>query len=340
LRHCYAADKKWKENMEEINLGAVFTLRSATMNDLESVTQLIYDVCLKDGDTSVALTVDELRETWEDPKLNLETDAWVVTTKDGRVVGYEEFYNHSQHAALIGDGYVHPDYMGMGIGTTLLRALENRARYEIERADPDVRVFIRNVMSIDDEVAREIHEAQGYVPVRFYWRMEIELNELPQEPKWPLGVALRSFDAETHAQLVYNVYVETFRDHWGFVAPSIEEWKSRFIDSSEYKPELWFIAWDGEEIAGYAVSHYRMGDGWVATLGVRRPWRKRGLGLALLHQTFGAFYMRGTQKISLGVDADSQTGATRLYKRAGMSVGSQYVSYEKELRPGRDIESA
>ena len=110
------------------------------------------------------------------------------------------------------------------------------------------------------------------------------------------------------------------------------------IESSEYDPELWFIAWDGDEIAGYAVSHYRNGKGWVSILGVRPAWRKRGLGLLLLNKSFEAFYERGTKEIGLGVDAASQTGATRLYKRAGMSVGSEYVSYEKELRPGREIE--
>ena len=76
----------------------------------------------------------------------------------------------------------------------------------------------------------------------------------------------------------------------------------------------------------------------MGTLGVRRPWRKRGLGLALLYHSFGEFYKRGNRVISLGVDAASQTGATRLYKKAGMHVASEYVSYEKELRPGREPE--
>jgi ribosomal protein S18 acetylase RimI-like enzyme len=72
-------------------------------------------------------------------------------------------------------------------------------------------------------------------------------------------------------------------------------------------------------------------------LGVRRPWRKNGLGLALLYHSFSEFYRRGTPIISLGVDAASHTGATRLYQRAGMHVAAEYVSYEKELRPGREI---
>lgn len=81
-----------------------------------------------------------------------------------------------------------------------------------------------------------------------------------------------------------------------------------------------------------------MGSGWVGTIGVRRPWRKTGLGLALLRHSFGEFYKRGMATIGLGVDASNPTGATRLYQRAGMHVASEFVTYEKELRPGREVE--
>ena len=77
--------------------------------------------------------------------------------------------------------------------------------------------------------------------------------------------------------------------------------------------------------------------GWVGTLGVLRPWRKRGIGLALLHQSFGEFYRRGFRKVGLGVDGENLTGALRLYKKAGMSVHRQFELYEKELRPGLEI---
>lgn len=325
--------------MANTYLPSIITIRPATMDDLEQVVQLIYDVCAHDGDASIAVSINDMREIWEDPNLNQETDTWVAVAQDGRVVGYEEFYNRSEHAFLLGDGYVHPDFTGRGIGTALLRALDRRARQEIEHADPDVRVFIRNGMSIGDTVSRQMHEAEGYRPVRFFWRMEIELEEVPPIPTWPAGIELRPFDQTLHEQQVHQAHMEAFQDLWSFTYRSFEEWKRHFIEGSEYKPELWKIAWERDQIAGLAICHYRMGDGWVAVLGVRRPWRKRGLGLALLHQAFGAFYERGTKKVSLGVDAASPTGATRLYQRAGMRVGSEYVTYEKELRPGRSIET-
>lgn len=91
-------------------------------------------------------------------------------------------------------------------------------------------------------------------------------------------------------------------------------------------------------MTGFSLNRYRMGIGWVRTLGVRRPWRKKGLGLALLQYSFGEFYKRGKSTIGLGVDASNPTGATRLYQRAGMYIASEFVTYEKELRASRSLE--
>ena len=82
-----------------------------------------------------------------------------------------------------------------------------------------------------------------------------------------------------------------------------------------------------------------MGIGWIGTIGVSRPWRNAGLGLALLQHSFGEFYKRGMKTIGLGVDAENPTGATRLYKKAGMVPASEFVTYEKELRAGIELEA-
>ena len=331
-------DEETISDESELRLDPGLSLRTAQWADLEPVAQLILDVCTNDGDPTIAVPPGELRAEWELPGFNLETDAWVVTTSEGRVVGYEEFLNRYAHAFLQGDGYVHPDFMGKGIGTAMMRALEARARSDMEQAEPAHRVFIRNSMSIGDDVARAMHEAEGYKPIRFFWRMEIMLDAPPPAPIWPDGIELRPFDVDTHTYLLYLAHEEAFSDHWGHTPRSFEEWKHRVIEGDDFDTSLYFIAWDRDQIAGYALNRYRNDNGWVGTLGVRRPWRKRGLGQALLNLSFAEFYKRGKPVISLGVDASSQTGATRLYKKAGMRVASEFVTYEKELRPGREPE--
>jgi ribosomal protein S18 acetylase RimI-like enzyme len=208
----------------------------------------------------------------------------------------------------------------------------------MELAEPAVRVYIRNGIAGTDTAAGQLHENEGYKPIRYSWHMEIELPNMPQVPSLPDGIELRPFILEEHNRAMYEAHEEAFSDHWGHVRGSFEDWNHHMIEREGLDPSLWFIAWDGRsaEIAGYSICRYRMESGWVDSLGVCRPWRKRGLGEALLLHSFGEFYKRGTTKIGLGVDAQNPTGATRLYQKAGMHVAAEYVIYEKELRPGRE----
>lgn len=50
-----------------------------------------------------------------------------------------------------------------------------------------------------------------------------------------------------------------------------------------------------------------------------------------MSDSFARFWERGEHSIGLGVDAASDTGAFRLYERAGMSPKLGFVVYEKEL---------
>jgi ribosomal protein S18 acetylase RimI-like enzyme len=123
-----------------------------------------------------------------------------------------------------------------------------------------------------------------------------------------------------------------------------EEGLKRWKYDREYEgfdPTLIFLAMDGDQIAGVSLcrphSQYDSELGWVRSLGVRRPWRKRGLGLALLRHSFNEFYRRGKRKVGLGVDSQNLTGALRIYENAGMHVAQAEDYYEKELRAGTEI---
>jgi mycothiol synthase len=313
-------------------------LRAVKWTDLHAVAKLIYEVCEADGDTTVARTPEELEHEWHTEGFNPETDAFLVETKDGRVIGYEDFYNIKDHAHLASDGYFHPDFKGMGIDRALMERAEERAREEIKLAAPDLRVFIRSTIDGKDEIAISLHKEMGYTPARYFWRMEIELIEMPTIPPFPDGIEVRPFDKEAHARLVWEADNEAFSEHWGSHNTTFDEWSFRKFDFPEFDPSLWLIAWDGDQIAGFSQNRYRMGIGWVGTLGVRKSWRKKGLGLTLLKYSFADFYKRGMKTIGLGVDASNSTGATRLYEKAGMRVASEFVTFEKELRPGRSLE--
>jgi mycothiol synthase len=327
-----------RTKLAETVLDPSLKLRTATWNDLEAVTQLVYDACAADGDTTVAMSAEEIRHEWEDPSFNVERDVFIVETIDGRVVGYEEFFDEYEHVRLRTDGDVHPDFKGRGIGTALLQAVDQRAREELTLAKPGTRVSLHSTISSRHLDGHNLHRNEGYQPIRYHWRMEIVLDGPPSEPRFPEGIELRPFVKGEHDVAVWQAQNEAWRDHWGSHDVSLEEWKRYRFDDPEFNPDLWAIAWDGDRVAGFSMNRYRMGIGWIRTLGVRRPWRKRGLGQALLLHSFGEFYRRGTKTIGLGVDAQNPTGATRLYQRVGMHAASEYVTYEKELRPGREPE--
>ncbi len=311
------------------------TLRPASWADLDAVAKLTHDAAKLEGDASFVLTAEELANEWKNDGFNVERDVFLVETQDGRLVGSEEFYNEKDHHKLKADGCVHPEFRGLGIGTSLLEKIAERAQAEIELADPDVRVSIQSLLSAGDESGHLLLQNNGYSPIRYYWRMEIKLQEVPASTNFPLGIKLRPFIKDEHALAVWQTDNEVFRDHWGSHDRSYEEWSHGKFGNPNFEPALWMVAWDGNEVAGFSQNRFRKGIGWIATLAVRRPWRKKGLGLALLQHSFGEFHKRGMNTIGLGVDASNPTGATRLYQRAGMYVASEFVTYEKELRPGQ-----
>src|SRR5690349_10306876 len=136
---------------EKTHLDPSLVLRSARWADLNTVAQLTHDVAEMEGDASFVLTAEELANEWSGEGFNVERDVFIVETRAGQVVGSEEFYNETGHYKLKVDGCVHPEFRGLGIGTSLLGKIEERAHAEMEFADPDIRVFIQSTVTNMDE---------------------------------------------------------------------------------------------------------------------------------------------------------------------------------------------
>jgi ribosomal protein S18 acetylase RimI-like enzyme len=166
------------------------------------------------------------------------------------------------------------------------------------------------------------------------WSLELG-DEPPPPPAFPAGVEVRTYRHPEDEQATFEAQEEAFRDTWDYEPQSIEQWREFVLKGRGFDPGLWSLACDGEEIAGLCLAFPQQGGdtrlGWIAILGVRRPWRRRGLGEALLRDAFRALHGRGLRRIGLGVDAESPTGATRLYERVGMRVAVRFDSWAKQL---------
>lgn len=210
---------------------------------------------------------------------------------------------------------------GRGIGSAIV------ARAEAFLAAEDI-AKLHAIAQEPDGEARRLFESRGYSEVRRFYDMAIELDAQPPEPVVPDGLVLDDFRVE-EARAFQDALHEAFQDHWNWHGlPYDEWWELRKNDDHS----LWYVVRDGDEIAaGVRNESNRHGGGYVAILGVRRPWRGRGLAKALLHRSFGEFWKRGITRVTLGVDAESPTGATHLYEGVGMSVESATVVFEKPL---------
>jgi ribosomal protein S18 acetylase RimI-like enzyme len=246
---------------------------------------------------------------------------------------------------------IHPNYTGKGVGSYLLKWAENRAQKSVPRCPPGSRVAFHSGADHLITPAKRTMEEFGMQNIRHSFHMRLQMENPPPKPDWPEGIRLKVFDLERDdIAEVYRADVDSFRDHFGFVESPFEEGFERFkhfmTAEESYEPGLWFLAIAegsnyNNKLTGICLNRKHSYEdpqmGWVSSLGVLKPFRNRGIGLALLRHTFGEYYRRGFRRVGLGVDAENLTGALRLYKKAGMRVHRQFDLYEKELRPGVEI---
>ena len=234
------------------------------------------------------------------------------------LVGFAFLQNRGER--YDGDGWVHPDAFGCGVGAAIVDWIEIRAR---ELGSPETRIGIIR----EDERAACLLQGRGFEPLRTFFRMVIDLGEEPPAPAWPEGFAVAALAPGEEREL-YQVLEDSFVDHWGHSERTYEQW----LATHTIEHDLCFLVRAGEEVAAGALcKREQFGMGWVDVLGTRREHRRKGLGHALLRYAFRELYRRGARCIGLGVDSENPTGATRLYERAGMRVASQSDVYAKTL---------
>jgi GNAT superfamily N-acetyltransferase len=257
------------------------------------------------------------------PELDLERDSRLAVTTDGTLLGYADIAPHPEPKFWL-DVRV-PISVGDEVRDALIGWGEQRAR---ERAASLIRAFAYD-RDAPEKVALERH---GYGLIRHSYRMRIDFEDTPPAPEWPDGVSVRSA-GEPDIRTAYDTYLETFQDTWEFGADPFDEWRHWMVED-DLDLSLWFVAESGGDVAGVALCkawEAEEGLGWVQILGVRRPWRRQGVGRALLLHLFDEFHGRGFHGVGLGVDAASLTGAHHLYENAGMRVFRRNDIYEKQL---------
>lgn len=302
-----------------------FTVRAPTTDDAQRITDLVRQCDIADyGEAD--FSPEDLRVDWQRGGFRLERDAWLVFAPDGTLAAYGIVWDLGAHVRLDPSTCVHPKFRDGGLEDFLIAKAEEWTRlYGAVKQ-------VQWIVNVNHARWTNRFEQRGYHTTRHDWIMEIEMSAPPPVPVLADGFAMRAFERGRDERAVWMCIQDAFRDLRGHIEDyPFEAWSGSLIGHADWSPELSTVVTQGDEVVAAAMAFDYENGGWIRQLGVRRPWRKNGLGLAMLHRVFGECYQRGVKKVGLGVDAESLTGATRLYERAGMHVKEHYVRYENKI---------
>ena len=306
-----------------------FAIRPATIDDFDAVLSLVIAQNMADYGEPM-ISADTLRETWQSSGLDLTQDTWVALASDGKLAGYAELQHYSS-TQLAPSVYLAREHPCKDIGAHLLHLAETRASCCNTDASS---VALIGRTSEHNQTGKQIFEGAGYALRLSFLMMERVMTEAPEPAQGTPDITVRTFVPGQDEQATYLADEEASEDKGYHTLLTFEEWAKRMsLNAAEFDPTLWFLACSGDEIAGVALSFYSRPShtGWIDHLGVRRQWRNKGIGKALLLHSCGEFHRRGICRVRLSVDSKSLTSAPRLYERVGMRTIQQYHIYKKEI---------
>jgi mycothiol synthase len=304
-------------------------IRSATRGDLPEVVDLLVasDIAeIGEPDT----TTEDVEGDWQQDGFDLATDAWVAEDAGGRIVGYAYAGDQLRNGEIEADLWVHPADADDELRGRLLGLVERRARELAAAAAYGDAAALEIYTLAANRVKRDLLVRHGFAPRRSVYRLRVDLDAAaPAAP--PPGIAIRGFRRGGDDKAMRDAMSEAFKDHYRQSNESFEAWRTRLIGRPDFDADLWLLAWDGDQPVGGVIAYDFHDLGWVQGLGVRRAWRRRGVGNALLTAAFAACLAKGQPRVELSVDAEGETRPLSLYERAGMRLVHSYELLEKRL---------
>jgi GNAT superfamily N-acetyltransferase len=305
--------------MHRIDLPEDYAARPATGDDLEAVFRLVADAERHDeGAADVAMS--DIAADWERPAFDPVSMSITVWHGDTLAAAGDVFMGRAEVD-------VAPAFHGRGLGSALLPWT-----WRVARADG--RDSVGQTVSDRRTGAAELFRANGYEAAHTAWALRIDLgDDPPAPPALPDGLTFRDFRPGEDDRAVFEVIDVAFDEWPDRESHGFENWATSTLHRDEVAPELVLLVLDGDRIVGVALNfHYGLEDdveGWTQQLAVDRAYRGRGLGRALLQESFRRFHGLGYRRC--GLSTDSRTGALGLYEHVGMRVRSSFTRWTKRL---------
>lgn len=259
----------------------------------------------------------ELEVAWRAPEVEFPADVFLAE-RNGRLVGYADVIPFGNTTWI-------------DVRATDPEAYEPLCDISIPRAETYAKPHIRAFASDRDESADEALRRHGFEPIRYGFRMRVDLDADLEPPAWPAGFTIRAY-RDGDAPRFHEAHQKSFADTWEFTPEPFEPWSHWYMGPATFEPEHWFLVEHGDDLAAVAmcrISETEDETGWIRILGVLPAYRRRGLANALLRHVFKHFADLGMTRVGLGVDGENPTGAVALYEQAGMHVVRRNVNYER-----------
>jgi len=300
-----------------------YALRQPTLADAAAAAGLINACEIADyGEPDV--TAEELRAEWAETRLE---DVRLVLATGGNLAGLAAVNGSPERFNF--DVYAHPELPDGNLFTALLKLCDElaccRLLQEPAAGETLAVTYIAHVNARD----RQALETTDFQAVRYHLRMQIDLAGPPAPVVWSEGFRLRTFVPGQDERSTYEL-VEAAFSRPGRTPRSLEDWSGFMLRADHFRPDLWYLLFQEDELAGCALCYDYSQYGWVRQLAVAEPHRRQGLGSMLLRHVFGEFYRRGRPRIALGVEA-TNAHAYSLYEKVGMRRVRQYDEYRKPL---------
>ena len=295
--------------------------------DLEPIAALVNAMRANIGDPLLDSAAD-VRDIVAGTEVDTARDTLVVASLDGELLAYAVAYpvldNEKPRVFLM--GATHPTHRGRGLGRALLEWSIGRATEQLAALPNGT---IQAQCGDSDSTAERLYKAAGMRPIRWFTDLQLRFSERPTltDPlRFPLpegctSQTLEAVDRET----LRSLHNACFADHWGSSPISQEFWNNEFLAHESSRPHLCEIVFDrsGTAIAYQLTSEFPQDAKttgrvlWIDKLGVHPLHRRKGLATTLIERHLARAARDGYEGSMLGVDADSLTGANRLYARFG-----------------------
>lgn len=307
--------------------------------DYEVLASIVQQTLDADG-IDFLYTADDARRFYENPHNFDPYEDTMYVQIGSETVGYFDvtWRKESEGNRIYRHGaYLLPSWRRKGIGTAMLLWMEERL-HQIAAGHPeDVPRLLRTWADTRETGKLALLNTHGYVPVRYFFEMVRKMEVPLIEAAMPPGLELRAATPE-HYRPVWKALEEAFQDHWGH-SPHVEADYQKWIQDRRFQPELWTIAWDGDQIAGTILNYIDEEEnqvrnrkrGYTEDICVRRPWRRRGLARAMLLKSIQRLKDLGMTEAALGVDTDNPSGALGLYTGVGFEPVRKSMVLEKPL---------